>query len=116
MLPVLLVFKEQGGFDLISKMLERFCRAVIDHDSTSSKESFQANRAGLGIYGIKAILDLLLVLTNHKYIAETAYCFSFNKNGNGRIPTMQSLSPRILLELRSIILPSIRLFLCSDFL
>jgi len=101
-LPVLLAFKEQGGFDLFNSMLRRFQRHVEEDKSDESNQSTATKAAW---FGLKKILELYVLVVNGRNINESFPLFNLQGRSNHTRDTMSQL---LVLHLRMIVMPVVK--------
>jgi E3 ubiquitin-protein ligase HUWE1 len=102
-MPVLLAFKEEGGFDVLNDMLKMFAETVRLGSQFGPEES---SRPKVAAFGLKKILDLYFVLANGKYIND-ANSFVNLQRQTDRSQTVPNVFGQIVVEIRALILPAI---------
>ncbi|KND94357.1 E3 ubiquitin-protein ligase TOM1-like protein [Tolypocladium ophioglossoides CBS 100239] len=110
-MPVLLAFKEQGGFGVLNSMLKVFARAVRQGTDVSSDES---SKAKVAAFALKKVLDLYYVLLNGKHLSDTGNFFNLqNRLADRAHPAL--VYQQIVVELRAAVLPAIMELWDSNF-
>ncbi|KAK4166134.1 E3 ubiquitin-protein ligase TOM1-like protein [Cladorrhinum sp. PSN259] len=97
-LPVLVAFKEHGGFEFLNEMLQKFADDICHHDSEDLKHR-QAT------VGIKKILDIYLFVVNGKHVSDAWNHFSTFPRSESR---NRDLCHQLVVELRMAVLPVVR--------
>ena len=102
-MPVLLAFKEQGGFEVLNSMLRAFTACIMDGGESGSDDSSNVKVAS---FGLKKVLDLYHLLVNGKNLSETANHFSIQRQEDKQTGA-PSVHQQIVVEFRAAILPAI---------
>ncbi|KAK4678439.1 E3 ubiquitin-protein ligase tom1 [Podospora pseudoanserina] len=103
LLPVLIAFKENGGIDLLSSMLEKFADDIcsVPADSTAREESPKVRQATMGM---KRILDIYHIIVSGKNVTESLTSTSLPKAAERN----REFGHQLVVELRVAILPVVR--------
>ncbi|KAJ6439602.1 TOM1 protein [Purpureocillium lavendulum] len=102
-MPVLLAFKELGGFDVLNTMLRIFARAIRQVPGINNDES---SKGKVAAFGLKKVLDLYFVLLNGKYLTDTGNFFNIQPRNGDRSHPVLALQ-QVVLEFRAITMPAI---------
>ncbi|KAK4227997.1 putative E3 ubiquitin-protein ligase TOM1-like protein [Podospora fimiseda] len=97
-LPVLIAFKEHGGFEILNTMLEKFADDICNCDSEDSKHRQAA-------FGVQKILEVYFWVVGGKNISDAWNHFSSFQRSEGR---GKDLSHQFVVELRMTVLPVVR--------
>ncbi|KAJ4016602.1 E3 ubiquitin-protein ligase tom1 [Fusarium irregulare] len=108
-LPVLLAFKEEGGMDVLSSMLRIFAEAVRKGPDAATDE---APKSKVAAFGLKKVLELVLVLVNGKSLSDAQNAFGLQPRSADRSPQMYQ---QLVVEFRAAVLPGITRLWDSDF-
>ena len=103
-LPVLLAFKEEGGLEVLNKILKTFVDNVCN---TGNNVPDDSSKPRVAAFGLKKILDLYLVLANGKYISETSSHFNLQRHAADRTQSVSNIAQQIVAEFRAAILPAL---------
>lgn len=104
-IPVLLAFKEEGGFSVMNLMLRAFAQCIIEASSSNSDESSKS-KSKVAAFGLKKILDLFFVLSNGKIITDSAQLVNLQRQTD-RAQTVPNIFLQLLVEIRAAVLPAI---------
>jgi len=107
-LPVLVVFKDQGGLTVLNTLLQKFADEVCK-DGNGPED---AHRSRLALVGMKKLLQIYHVIVNGKNVYE-----SLGQTSMWTRPTDRNrdFGHQLILELRMSILPTVRKLWESDF-
>lgn len=108
-LPVLLAFKEEGGMDILNSMLRIFAEAVRKGPDAATDET---SRSKVAAFGLKKVLELVLVLVNGKPLSEAQSSFGLQPRTADRSSHMYQ---QFVVEFRASILPEITKLWDSEF-
>ncbi|CAI0648413.1 unnamed protein product [Colletotrichum noveboracense] len=104
-MPVLIAFVEQGGFEVITSMVRRFksemCKESGDSDAGTTASARVAS------FGLGKIFEFFAALVNGKNIADSTTQFSLLPRTSERRPETP-ISHQIVVEVRMAVLPVIR--------
>ena len=101
-MPVLLAFKERGGFDVLNSMFRAFIRQISTAGADGGEDSTKAKVAS---FGVKKILDLYVLIVNGKYITDSASQYNLQVRTDRVRDT--PLTQQLVVELRLLVLPVI---------
>ncbi|KAG6010261.1 hypothetical protein E4U21_007310 [Claviceps maximensis] len=101
-MPVLLAFKDQGGLNVLNKMLKVFASLA---KSNADNSADQSSKVKVAAFGLKKVLDLYHVLVNGKYLSDSCGHFSLQRHGDRSIGG--NIFHQIVVEFRLAILPAI---------
>ena len=101
-MPVLMAFKEEGGFDVLNSMLATFARCVEQGNEALAESS----KPKVAAFGLKKILDLYHILVNGKYITEANGVVNLQRNTDRSI-TVPNIYTQFVVEVRALVLPAI---------
>ncbi|RGP79709.1 e3 ubiquitin- ligase huwe1 [Fusarium longipes] len=113
-LPVLLAFKEEGGMDVLCSMLRIFAEAVRKgpEAAAAAADADEASRSKVAAFGLKKVLELVLVLVNGKPLSEAQNAFGLQPRSADR---SSHVYQQFVVELRVSILPEIIKLWDSEF-
>lgn len=97
-MPVFMAFKEEGGLDLLNKMLRTFADTIREGQGNTHDK--------VAAFGLRKILDLYLILANGKHIVETGQYFNLQRQTD-RSRTVQNIFHQFVVEVRYIILSGV---------
>ncbi|KAL2020129.1 hypothetical protein VTK56DRAFT_8734 [Thermocarpiscus australiensis] len=100
-MPVLVAFKEQGGFDTLNTMLRRFADEVCAVGSDGE----DPHKVRLATVGMKKILEIYHVIANGKNIYDSLSQTNLLPRSPDR---SRDLGHQLVVELRLAILPTVR--------
>ncbi|EON99369.1 putative e3 ubiquitin-protein ligase ptr1 + rna transporter 1 protein [Phaeoacremonium minimum UCRPA7] len=103
-IPVLIAFKEHGGFDTLNTMLRVFAEEITKERA----ENEDASKARLASIGMKKILDLYAPIVHGKTINVCLTNVSMLPRGMERRPEFAHVPTQLIVELRMAVLPVIR--------
>lgn len=109
-MPVLLAFKERGGFLVLNKMIEAFMRQISGDNAAGADDSTKAKVAS---FGMKKILDLYVIIANGKHICDSTGQFNLPPRAE-RPPRDSTFASNLVVELRLLILPVVNALWQSD--
>lgn len=110
LMPVLLAFKERGGFQVLNKMIEAFMRQISGDNTADADDSTKAKVAS---FGMKKVLDLYVIIVNGKHICDSTAQFNIPPRAE-RPPRDSTFASNLVVELRLLILPVINALWQSD--
>ena len=99
--PVLVAFKERGGFDVLNALLQKFADEVCN----ASREGEDAAKSRLSGVGMKKILEIYAVIASGKNISESIAQSLLPPRTYDR---GKDYSAQLVVELRMAILPIVR--------
>ncbi|KAM0399672.1 hypothetical protein ACHAQC_002952 [Fusarium culmorum] len=108
-LPVLIAFKEEGGMDVLNSMLRIFAEAVRKGPDVAADET---SRSKVAAFGLKKVLDLVLVLVNGKPLADASQVFGLQPRSADR---SSHTYQQFVVEFRASVLPDITKLWDSEF-
>lgn len=97
-----MVFKEEGGLNVLNVMLRVFSRCVDQRDDGPEESS----KPKVAAFGLKKILDLYYILSNGKYITDANASYNLQRNTD-RAQTVPNIYTQSVVEIRALILPAI---------
>lgn len=103
LMPVLLAFKERGGFTVLNTMLRSFMRQIGVDNAAGSSDSTKAKVAS---FGMRKILDLYVLVVNGKYVSDSTGQFNLPPRAE-RPPRDSTFANSLVVELRLLVLPVI---------
>lgn len=103
LMPVLLAFKERGGFAVLNTMLRNFMRQIGADNAAGSNDSTKTKVAS---FGMRKILDLYVLVVNGKYVCDSTSQFNLPPRGE-RPPRDSTFANNLVVELRLLVLPVI---------
>ncbi|KAL2260001.1 hypothetical protein VTK26DRAFT_6133 [Humicola hyalothermophila] len=104
-LPVLVAFKEHGGIDLLTHMLERF------KDVICCREGEDAHKIRLATVGMKKILEIYQIIVNGKNVYDSLSQTSLIPRSSDR---SKDYGHQLIVELRLAVLPITRMLWGSE--
>lgn len=110
LMPVLLAFKERGGFAVLNSMLRSFMRQVGVDNAAGAIDS---TRAKVASFGMRKILDLYVLIVNGKYVCDSTGQFNLPPRSE-RPPRDSTFANNLVVELRLLVLPVINELWQSD--
>lgn len=110
LMPVLLAFKERGGFTVLNTMLRNFMRQVGVDNAAGANDSTKAKVAS---FGMRKILDLYVLVVNGKYVCDSTSQFNLPPRAE-RPPRDSTFANSLVVELRLLVLPVISELWQSD--
>ncbi|KAL6919421.1 hypothetical protein ACHAP8_002798 [Fusarium lateritium] len=108
-LPVLIAFKEEGGMDVLNSMLRIFAEAVRKGRGAAADG---ASGSKVAAFGLKKVLELVLVLVNGKPLTDAQQSFGLLPRSADR---SSHPSQQLVVEFRASVLPEITKLWDSEF-
>ncbi|KLU81642.1 E3 ubiquitin-protein ligase ptr1 + RNA transporter 1 [Magnaporthiopsis poae ATCC 64411] len=102
-IPVLVAFKEHGGFDTLHAMLRQFAEVAAKESDAAPSDS----RPRLAKIGMKKILELYLTVVSGKNVWDSVQQVNLAQRPDQRRDT-SPIGAQLLVELRMSILPVVR--------
>nr|XP_036576395.1 E3 ubiquitin-protein ligase huwe1 [Colletotrichum truncatum]KAF6783133.1 E3 ubiquitin-protein ligase huwe1 [Colletotrichum truncatum] len=103
--PVLIAFLEQGGFDVLTQMVRRFSTEICKE--TSESDAGTTASARVASFGLGKIFEFFAALVNGKNIADSTAQFGLLPRSTERRPE-SPIAHQIVVEVRMAVLPVIR--------
>ncbi|KAF9878931.1 ubiquitin-protein ligase [Colletotrichum karsti] len=103
--PVLIAFLEQGGFDVLTQMVKRFSSQMCTE--TGESDAGTTASARVASFGLGKIFEFFAALVNGKNIADSTTQFGLVPRTSERRPESPP-SQQIVVEVRMAVLPVIR--------
>ncbi|OLN87260.1 E3 ubiquitin-protein ligase TOM1-like [Colletotrichum chlorophyti] len=104
-MPVLVAFLEQGGFEVLTHMVQRFSQEIRKEENDSDAGTTASAR--VASFGLGKIFDFFAALVNGKNVSDSAAQFALLPRPNDRRPEAP-IFHQIVVEVRLAVLPIIR--------